>query len=117
MIVIHGRQLTTFAVAPDGESISINVTDDRGRPAALVLPSDCLNELMMTLPAMVRRSLRLKFRDSSLRVVYPVGSWEVERSQTPGTMIVTLRTPDGFEVSFGLSAFELLRISARIGGN
>ena len=117
MTVIHGKQLTRFDIAPDGESVAIHVMDDEARPATLVLPSECLNELMMTLPAMVRRSLRLKFRDSSLRVVYPVGSWEVERSQTPGTMIVTLRTPDGFEVSFGLSAFELLRISARIGGN
>ena len=75
MTVIRGSQLTSYAVAPDGESFSINVTDVGGRPASLVLPSDCLNELMMTLPEIVRRSLQARFRDQAMRVVYPVGSW------------------------------------------
>ena len=52
-----------------------------------------------------------------MRVVYPVGSWEVEPSQVPGTMIVTFRTPDGFEVSFALPALELLLICARSASN
>lgn len=48
-----------------------------------------------------------------MRLVYPVGSWDVEPSAVPGSAVVTLRTPDGFAISFGLSALELLRISAR----
>ena len=31
-------------------------------------------------------------------------------SAVPGNVIVTLRTPDGFSVSFGLSPLELLRM-------
>jgi len=110
MTVIRGRALRTFDVTPDGESFSLNVTDDEGRPATLVLPSECLNELMMTLPEMVRRSLQARFRDPSLRVVYPVGSWTVDRSIGPGRVVVTLRTPDGFAVSFGIPAEELFRM-------
>jgi len=113
MTVIRGRQLTTFDVSPDGESFAIHVTDEEARPATLVLPAECLNALMMTLPEMVRRSLHRRFRDDTMRVVYPVGSWEVEASPQPGTVIVTLRTPDGFQVSFGLAALEMLRMATR----
>ena len=110
MTVIRGQRLTTFDVTPDGESFSLNVTDDKDRPATLVLPSDCLNELMMTLPEMVRRSLQARFHDASMRVVYPVGSWNVEPSINPASVVVTLRTPDGFAVSFGIPSAELFRM-------
>src|SRR5262245_29188817 len=110
MTIIRGTQLTTFDVAPDGESVSIHVTDDQNNPATLTLPSDCLHALMMTLPEMVRRSLQARFRDPSMRVVYPVGSWDLERSVVPGTVIVTLRTHDGFSVSFGMPPLDLLRM-------
>jgi len=108
MTTIHGQRLTTFDLSPDGESFAIHVTDTQAQPAALVLPTDCLNALMMTLPEIVKRSLRRRFGDQSVRVVYPVGSWNVEASAQPGTVIVTLRTPDGFEVSFAVKALELL---------
>jgi hypothetical protein len=55
-----------------------------------------------------RRSLQARFSDRSLRVVYPVHTWSVEGSMNPGIVIVTLRTPDGFAVSFGLSRDQLL---------
>jgi hypothetical protein len=110
MTIIRGVQLTTFDVAPDGESVAIHVTDDQGSPSTLVLPTECLNALMMTLPDIVRRSLQARYGDPSMRVVYPVGSWSLERSAVPGNVIVTLRTPDGFSVSFGLSPLELLRM-------
>src|SRR5260370_34970301 len=103
MTVIRGRQLTTFDVSPDGESFAIHVTDEHARPGTLVLPAECLNALMLTLPEIVRRSLRQRFPHDTLRVVYPVGSWEIEGSPQAGTVIVTLRTPNGFEVSFGLA--------------
>jgi hypothetical protein len=112
MIVIKGKQLTTFEVAPDGESVSIHVMDEQACPATLVLPTDCLNALMMTLPEMVRRCLQLRFRDPSMRVVYPVGSWELEQSPVSG-VVMTLRTPDGFAVSFSLPALELLRMCSQ----
>src|SRR5438034_11761521 len=110
MTVIRGVQLTTFDLTPDGESVSIHVTDDQGSPTTLVLPSECLHALMMTLPEIVRRSLQARFHDPSMRVVYPVGSWNIERSAVPGNVIITLGTPDGFSVSFGLSPLELLRM-------
>ena len=113
MTVIRGRHLTTFDVSPDGESFAIHVTDEQAQPGALVLPAECLNALMMTLLEMVRRSLHRRFHDDTMRLVYPVGSWEVEKSPQVGTVIVTLRTPDGFQVSFGLAALEMLRMATQ----
>jgi hypothetical protein len=113
MTVIRGRQLTTFDVSPDGESFAIHVTDEEAQPGTLVLPAECLSALLMTVPEMVRRSLHRRFHDDTMRVVYPVGSWEVEKSPQAGTVIVTLRTPDGFQVSFGLAALEVLRMATQ----
>jgi hypothetical protein len=113
MTTIRGAHLTNFEVAPNGETFSVHLMDEEARPATLVLPTDCLNALIMTLPDVLRRSLLLRYRDDSMRVVYPVGSWEVEGAPVAGTVIVTFRTPDGFTVSFALSALELLRMSIR----
>ena len=43
----------------------------------------------------------------AFRLVYRAADWEVEQSTVPGTFIVTLRTPDGFHISFALSAADL----------
>jgi len=107
MTTIRAERLTTFSVAADGSSVSLGVADEEGRAGALMLPAACLKQLMMTLPEMMRQALRLHHDDPSLRLVYPAAGWEVERSTVPGTFIVTLRTADGFHVSFALTAADL----------
>jgi hypothetical protein len=61
----------------------------------------------MTLPDMMRRALRLQHSDPSLRLVCPVASWEIEYSTRPEVRIVTLRTSDGFHVSFAMTTNDL----------
>jgi hypothetical protein len=107
MTILRAKSLTTFSVTPDGASIALGVADEEGKEGALILPADCLRELMMTLPEMMRRALRLQHDDPSLRLVYRTAAWEVERSQVAGTFIVTLHTPDEFHVSFALTAEDL----------
>ena len=82
---------------------------------SLVLPAECLKALMMTLPEMMRRALRRQHRDASLRLVDTSGSWEIETSTEPGTLIMTLRTPDGFDVSFALEAKQLRDMAEAVG--
>jgi len=115
MTTIRAKSLTTFSVAPDGANIAIGVADEEGKPGALTLPTDCLRELMMTLPEMMRRALRLQHDDPGLRLVYRTAGWEVERSTVSGTVIVTFRTPDGFHVSFALTAADLSDMAAAAG--
>ena len=107
MTIIRAERLTTFSLAADGSSVSLGVADEEGRAGELILPAACLKQLMMTLPEMMRRALRLQNHDPSLRLVYPAAGWEVERSTVPGTFILTLRTVDGFHVSFALAAADL----------
>lgn len=109
MTILRAKRLTTFSVAPDGSSIAIGIADEEGKAGALMLPADCLKELMMTLPEMMRRALRQQHSDPSLRLVYSTAGWEIERSKLPRTFIVTFRTPDGFHVSFALTATDLAR--------
>ena len=111
MTIIRAERLTTFSLAADGSSVSLGVADEEGCAGALMLPTACLKQLMMTLPDMMRRALRLQNHDPSLRLVYPAVGWEVERSTIPGTFILTLRTVDGFHVSFALAAADLSDIA------
>jgi hypothetical protein len=107
MTIVRAKHLTSLSVAADGSSVSLGVTDEEERAGALVLPTACLKQLMMTLPEMMRRALQLQHDDPSLRLVYRAAGWEVERSTVPETFIVTLRTVDGFHVSFALTAADL----------
>src|SRR5262249_4951875 len=93
--------LTTFEVAPDGTTLRMGVINSDGNPASVVIPSTCLNRLLMTLPDMMHRSLQARFRDDSLRVVFPADTWRLERSTLGGQFILTLATSGGFEASFG----------------
>jgi hypothetical protein len=114
MTMIRAKQLTTFSVAPDGSSVAIGVADEEGQAAALMLPAECLRALIMTLPDMMRRALRLQHGDPTLRLVYPVAGWEIERSTRPEIRIVTLRTSDGFHVSFGMTTKDLREMSEAV---
>src|SRR5260221_12955603 len=111
MTVINGTTLTTFEVASDGSTISINVADQESRPGSLVLPAECLQAMIMSLPEMMRQALQRRYRDPSLRLVYPVGDWRLEASTEPGKLILTLSTGDGFAVAFALAADQLALIA------
>jgi hypothetical protein len=96
-------EMTSFECAEDGSSVRLSMKDEAGRPLSLRMPLECLNQLMMTLPGLVRQALQRRHRDPSLRIVYPVAQFRVELAGDSETRILTLETPDGFSVSFGLT--------------
>jgi len=100
---IVGKALTTCQVDPTGHSFRLNFEGVDGRPASVVLPVDCLRSLLMTLPGVIERALKARYGDDTLKVVYPMGSWSLQSAAGSDNMILTLTTPDGFKVSFGLS--------------
>jgi hypothetical protein len=106
------RQLTTFEITADGTGIRMNFISGDGVQACLSLPTECLTELIMTLPRMTNQALRVRRRDESLRLVYPAGRVSIEQSSDPRTIIVTLATRDGFEVSFGLTRQQMAALDA-----
>ncbi len=99
MAEIEGRRLTTFDVATDGVRFRLNFTDAQGQHSAVTLPTECLNELLMTLPRIASQARRARYNDSSLRLVFPATEWRVESSGDRG-VILTIGTGGGFEASF-----------------
>lgn len=108
---MSGRSLTDYEVAADGESFRLNFKDATGEPASIELAADCANQLVLTMPRIVRQALTAKHKDPSLRLVYPLGGWRLELGAGGGgSMILTLATADGFEISFAVSADDIVAI-------
>jgi hypothetical protein len=56
----------------------------------------------MTLPSLIETSMRMRYGDASLRYAYALGSWFLEQSSDPATLMMTLTTVDGFSVCFSM---------------
>ncbi len=104
-VEIEAEGLTTFEVSGDGMHVRLHATAVGGEPVALTFSSDWLRQLIMTLPNIASQALRRRFGDEQLRIVYPMGDWKIETTgEHNDTFVVTMGTPDGFEVSFALSS-------------
>jgi hypothetical protein len=106
------QTITTFSVGGEGTHLRMNFICRDGDPASISLPTACLNRLIVELPHMMREVLRAGYRDESLRIVYPVASIRIEHSSGSKAAVVTLATPDGFEVSFGLTRRQMAAFDA-----
>lgn len=107
---IEGERLTTWAVTPDGERVQLGFEDDSGQPCAVSLPVGVLSGLMMTIPRMLRQALEARFGDCSLRMIHELGDWRVERAVGADASILSLVTPDGFEVNFAVPSPQADRL-------
>jgi hypothetical protein len=99
---IEVQALTTYKVDEDGQGVALGIKDTSGTMATLRMKVSELGNLVMTLPSIIEAALRRQYRDTSLRYTYPLGSWLVEPASDPAYLIVTMRTADGFGVSFSL---------------
>ena len=97
------RCLARFETAEDGESISLVAEDVSGRSVRIAFPTEVLSSLIMTLPRMVTAAIQRRRNDPSARLVYPLAESRTELSADLSTRILTLKTPDGFTVSFAVN--------------
>lgn len=104
---IRAQDITGCDLDRDGGHMSLNFIAPDGRKCSLSLPTACLQSLIMTLPGVMEQALRLRYKDDSLRLVYPAATISIELSSDQVTYIVTLKTPDGFAVSFSLSEAQM----------
>jgi hypothetical protein len=109
---IDVASLTTCLVPHHGTHIHLNFDDIDGRSATLVLPTPCVHQLLMTLPHLLSTALRVQHADASARAVFPLDEWRLEAAAGTSDLILTMKTPDGFEVAFSLSTATLARLSA-----
>jgi hypothetical protein len=97
---IESRELTTCDVTRDGEVIRLRFIDTSGSPVVLRLPFAQAGALTMTLPHLLAKALKARTGEEGSRFVFPLGEWILEGVADGRTVIVTLKTTDGFEVSF-----------------
>jgi hypothetical protein len=98
---LYIQHLVRFETDEDGSSTNLVVTDLVGREVILAFPMEAISRLIMTLPKMVNTVVQ--HRNPGLRVVYPLDQHEFGLSADGSTRILTLRTRDGFEVSFTMT--------------
>jgi hypothetical protein len=115
---IDAAELTTYDVDPEGQFVRLHLKDHSGQAGTLVLPTDCVTQLMMSLPGMVQKALRNLQGDDSLRLAHPLESFNVEAGETSTTgtrqYILTLATAGGFAVSFSGSETDLASLGGAI---
>ena len=111
---MEGRSLTSCAISPDGGSIRLGFLDAEGVPCHLDLPVEQAGAVAMTLPSLIEKAMRARFNDASLRYAHPLSSWALEQSTDPDTLMMTLRTPDGFSVCFSMRGDQGDALSATL---
>lgn len=99
---IISRQLTTCCGADGGKTIILGFIEDSGGPVSLEMPFDQAASLVMTLPHLLSSALKLQTGEAKTRYVFSIGEWKLESAQNPNFLILTMQTPDGFEVAFSI---------------
>lgn len=97
---IEASSLTNCSVVNGGERIALRLVDENGEPVEIEVSASDACAMAMTLPRLVRDSLVEKYRDDTLRYVFPLDDWQVEAASDGRQLILTFATGHGFEVSF-----------------
>jgi hypothetical protein len=101
-VKICSAKLTTCNVVERGQGVTLNFEDENGAAVTLQLPFEQAQAVAMTLPRLLTQALRSLSGGVTNRYVFPLDGWLVEQSSGYGGLILTLATPDGFQVSFGV---------------
>lgn len=74
-----------------------------GEPVSVVMPFDQAASIVMTIPRLLSAALEMQTGDAQARYVFSLGNWSLELAKDQNYRILSLRTPDGFEVAFAIS--------------
>jgi hypothetical protein len=102
VVKIRSSTLTTCQVAADGGSVGLELIDGSGAAVTVELPFDQAEAMVMTLPTLLTQALRQQTGNDDARYVFGLGEWSLENAEGQACLIATLKTTDGFEVSFGV---------------
>lgn len=105
---------TACEVSGDGRWICLSYCDGSGTTQELHISAEQAGSLAMTLPRLLSAALKARTQDPSLRFVFPLAECDLEAAAGSSNRILSLRTTDGFEVSFSISQEALAHISQLI---
>jgi hypothetical protein len=100
VVTIRCSKLTTCNALDDGETVKLDLVDAGGNPVSLLLSFEQAESIAMTLPRLLTHAVKKQTRQDNSRYVFPLGQWLLEAIEDRHSFILTLRTVDGFEVSF-----------------
>ena len=109
MTDIQIDKLINFETAADGTAVRLIIKDAAGQILGIILTIDTLSSLLMTMPTMASLAVKRAHGDPRIRVTYPAEEFRIEEGPDD-LRILTIGTPDGFNVSFSLTeelSFEL----------
>jgi hypothetical protein len=99
-MIIHCITLTTCDAVRNGEIVKLDFVDEDGRAISLRLSFEQAQSIAMTLPQLLTQAVKAQTGQDSARYVFPLGEWMLEGIESNQGLILTLKTVDGFEVSF-----------------
>jgi hypothetical protein len=77
--------------------------DNAGDPVSLQRAFEHAESVAMTLPQLLTRAVKAQTGDHNARYVFPLGQWSLEKIEDRRSFVLTLKTADGFQVSFRIS--------------
>jgi hypothetical protein len=99
---IVSSRLTTCDVINDGEAVRLGLVNQAGCSVSLEMSVEQAESVVMTLPQLLSNALRARTGDAQARYAFMVGQWALESTEAAQCLLVTLKTTDGFEVTFGV---------------
>lgn len=111
---LEALELTTYEVAPDGSGFRMKFIDASGEPASLIIPTECLKQLALSMPKIISQTVSGGVHDPAVRVVHTVSAMQLERAKDGSTAILTLETSDNFTTSYEVSDADLTLIAEAV---
>lgn len=99
---IQIERLINFETAADGTAVRLIIRDAAGEILGIILTIDALSSLLMTMPTMASSAVKRAHGNPLMRITYPAEEFQIE-SGPDDLRILTIGTPDGFNVSFTLT--------------
>jgi len=111
---IDVEALTNYEISANGKRFRLNFRPASGDYNSITLPSDCLNQLLMTVPRIATEVLRQQYGDDNLRLVYPLHDWALSKTEGSSHLVLTLKGWDGLEIAFAIEPDDLSKIAAQM---
>ena len=99
-MIIRCSKLTTCRTLEDGETVKLEFIDAGHNPISLLLSFEDAESIAMTLPRLLTQAVKAQTGQDNARYVFALGRWLLEGVEDHQSLILTLTTVDGFEVSF-----------------
>jgi len=81
-------------------TVKLEFLDQDGTPTSLLLSFEDAESIAMTLPRLLTQAVKAQTGQDNARYVFALGQWLLEGVEDRQSLILTLATVDGFDVSF-----------------